>query len=240
MTITIPTAELVDTLAEALAFTPLDKDNYWHGVLIEWDGEALHVSAYDVLSGARISWIPGTGAEERADEEVDVPSFGGDDAPWRVFLSVPSVKEVVKTYKLAAKFAQVPLLLKVTPTGSALIVERSRDTGQSQHMGMWPSDPDRADKIPDVGGIAGLSDGPGVPLVGTTLSAFRLAAFAAAARHGVLVLTHGDPISLTAGDTFAGFLYPNGVNSAAASVRNSAAADLLRSGSGLHVADHGA
>lgn len=233
--ITIPTKELTAGLTEALAFAAPDKDAYWHGVLITWDGERLHFSATDTLSSARVTWIPGEGVESRINDkqEVTLPHFGGDDAPWKVFITLPSAKEVIKTFGLAAKLDLVPVTIKVTPTGSSLIVERSRETGQSQHLGMWPSDLDRAAKFPDIEETALIANDL-TPLNRVEFSAYRLAAFGSAARHGTLSLEftgHGQVVIGRAGNGFLGLIYPAGVTSAQATERS----NFLRHGSGVHV-----
>lgn len=233
--ITIPTAELTAALAEVLPFAAADKDAYWHGVLIQWDGDHLHFSATDTLSAARITWIPGEGVEADVpdDQPQGLPRFGGDDLPWRVFVSVPSAKEIISTYKLPAKHALVPLTIKITPTGSSLIVERSRETGQSQHLGMWPTDAERALKFPAVD-LVTQAAGPGLERDSIEFSAHRLAAFGAATRHGILRLDFtksGQPVVATAGHTFLGMIYPSGVSSSEANTNNSA---FLRHGSGVH------
>lgn len=238
MTITIPTYELVTGLAEALQFAAADKKAYWHGVLIAWDGDRLHFSGYDTLAGARISWSPGEGVESRAEEQEGraLPMFGGDDYRWSVFLSVPSAMEIIKTYKLPAKLGLVPLMLKCTPTGSSLIVERSRDTGQSQHLGMWPSDPDRAAKMPEIAAVAEISEEGDSKRPFFSVSPSRLGAFGAAARHGVMTMTFshaGSPIAARAGSTFVGFLYEAGERPV--SLPRSSDPSFLRDASGVHV-----
>jgi hypothetical protein len=236
MTITIPTGELVSALAEAIPFAAQDKDSYWHGVHLAWDGGRLHVSAVDTLIGGRISWTPGEGAESHvSDEQAQaIPRFGGDDEPWQVFISVPSAKEIVKTYKLPAKHELVPLMLKVTPTGSSLIVERSRETGQSQHLGMWPADLDKVARFPDIVTLTDHAEHVGGKREFAAVSAYRLAAFGGLGRHGLLTMTFADaslPISVRVGDTFRGFLYESSVSPAAA---QNIGSSFLRDATGVH------
>jgi hypothetical protein len=62
--ITIPTTELIGGLTDVLPIITDPKSDL-AGVVVEWDGEALHFTAYDVYSGATVLWIPGEGAARR-------------------------------------------------------------------------------------------------------------------------------------------------------------------------------
>lgn len=237
--ITIPTSELTDLLSEVVQFAAQDKDDFWHGVLLQWDGEALHASAYDTLSGARITWIPGEGAEAELDLDEDSGAmhtdlgWGGADDPWSVFISVPSAKEIVKTFKLPAKHRLVPVTLDASVRRTSLVAERTRETGQSHHLGMWPGDPDKAAKFPAIDVIVSKARAQGAQMeLGVHAAPRRLAAFAAAARHGVIEILHcrtPHPLTIQAGDTFTGFLYPQQVTSAAASATNLSAQEAVGS-----------
>jgi hypothetical protein len=204
--ITIPTCELVNLLGTAIGFAAQDKEQHWFGVQLSWDGDALSAAGYDTLSGGRLTWVPYEGAESNAEDAgTDSPFWGahGSEDPWRVFISVLAAKEIVKTFKLPAKHALTPVTIKVTMTGTSLIVERSRDTGHSQHLGMWPNDPDRAARFPDVAEIAqgSLASGLGKATDSVRFNPYRLAAFGALGDTLNLRFGFGsDPTAVTAGD----------------------------------------
>ena len=239
--ITVPTCELLRLLGTAIGFAAADKEQHWFGVQLSWDGDGLSAAGFDTLSGGRLTWVPYEGAESATNTEDDPlrPDWGSnqDDEQWQVFISVLAAKEIVKTFKLPAKHALTPVTIKVTPTGSSLIVERSRDTGHSQHLGMWPNDPDRAARFPDIAEVAQGSLVSGVGKITDTMkfNPYRLAAFGALSDTLTMRFGFGsDPTAVTAGDRFIGFIYPAGVTPGAAST--SAGSDLLRNGSGVLVA----
>lgn len=120
MTITIPTTELAGLISDALVFAPADKDDSLHGVLVTWDGQHLAAAGYDVLSGGESSWDPDDEAGEDDGDDGD-PSieWGADDdepAQWSVFLTYPDAKEIVKTFRLAAKFCRTPVYVDIQLT----------------------------------------------------------------------------------------------------------------------------
>lgn len=230
--ITIPTSELLGLITDVIGFAPASKDNPDCGILIEWDGvDALHAAAYDVLSAGRSTWVPGEGeeSEEQGDEAQDVARWGSDDTPWRVFISAEDAREIVKTFKLPAKFRLVPLLMKCTMNGGHLYIERTKDTGRTAHIAMFRSDSDRAAKFPDVCAIAREATDATEDTSGETFSPSRLAAFGAVRAHGVMHLTFGEagvPSAVTIGSRFIGFIYSASPESTTAGRNRHASASL--------------
>lgn len=238
--ITIPTAELVTVLSGALAFAPVVKTDQFRGVLLQWDGEALHVSGYDVLSGARVSWWDGAGRE--GDPESDTESeirYGGDDEPWRAFVAYDDVTDLVKTFKLPAKLWWVPVNVKVNSMGTRLIVERSPEHGKPEASMAVRCDIDTAAKFPDVHGIAGAVFGATYGLVSTIgFAPHRLAAYGSVAVGDSMTLTFGPegaPTAVRMGVRVVGFAYPAGTQRSAA--RTTQEFNLLRDGAGVHAGD---
>lgn len=237
--LTVPTVELTEGFADVIGLAPQSKEAAMRGVLVEWTGDELTFAAQDVLSGGVSSWVPGEGEEGR-DETGELIHWGGDDAPWRVFVDHDDAKQIMKNFKLASRYRLTPLTVKVNPTGSRLIVERSQDTGRRASLLMVPSDPESVRLFPDVRRIAqdaviGWADGaPGVAYSGA-----RLAAFGAVRAHGVTQLMFGAgkdrPTAVKIGARFTGFIYPDGAKVLPPPALGSAGSDLLRSGAGLHV-----
>jgi len=237
--ITIPTSELVTVLSGALAFAPVVKTDLMRGILIEWDGEALHASGYDVLSGARVSWWDGAGREGLGDEDDDTerPQYGGDDDPWRAFVAYDDVTDLLKTFKLAAKLWWVPVNLKVNMAVTRLIVERSPEWGKPEAVMVVRSDHDVTAKFPDVHQIVErvLSDAPGLH-DRIQFAPQRLAAYGAVQVGDVMTLTFGrdgDPTVVGMGSRVTGFAYPVGAQRS--EVRTKQEFNLLRDGSGVIV-----
>lgn len=219
MALTIPTAELTGLLTDVLAFAPVVKDDPNRGVLIEWDGETLYASAYDVLSGARSSWTPGEGQEgEVSENEAGYPEtslLGGDDPAWRAFVAYDDAKEIVKVFKLPAKRWWVPVTVKISPTGSRLTIERTGDLGPTEALLSARIDIDATAKFPGVQEIvdAAKDEHDARTLsYGETYSPYRLAAFGTVRSHGPLVLqfTPGPTVARMGDDRLIGFIWPNG------------------------------
>lgn len=242
MTITIPTNELVGLISDALVFAPADKDDSLHGVLVTWDGAKLAAAGYDVLSGGESSWNPDDEAGEDDGDDGD-PSieWGADDdepAQWSVFLTYPDAKEIVKTFRLAAKFCRTPVYvdIQLTPPRSGpgdedpaprLYVTRHRHpwcVAHSMHaQGL-------ADvKFPDVSVIVenalidagALADGE-IEYSTMFFNPARLGQFGMVRPHGlakVRYLGAERPTIVTVGTRVIGFVFPAGAGAATAAER---------------------
>lgn len=229
--ITIPTTELIGGIQDMLPIV-LDDKSSLAGLAIEWDGESLHFTAYDVFAAATVAWIPGEGAEgtdesQEFDQDED-PHFGGDDAPWRTWIYLDAAKEIVKLFKLPSKLWRTPVTLKCTPVGD-LLIERV-DSPRGNRELRVPGDPDKARReIPSVESIRNpLGLAVGHP---ESIGFFhaRLGAFGAARAHGTLTMAFfGDdnPVAITMGKRYAGFIYSTGA-------KNVRPFNLLRDGAGL-------
>lgn len=226
--ITIPTTELIGGIQDMLPHI-LDEKSELAGLVVEWDGEVLWFTAYDVYSGATVQWVPGEGAEGEVDEhEDDSIVWGGDDAPWRTWIWLPQAKEIVKLFKLPAKLWRTPVQIKCTPTGD-LIIERT-DSPRGNRELRVPGDPDKARKdVPDVRTIAAKTNVGGDLVGDMAFFHARLGAFGAARSHGTLTMCFGaagDPTGITMGARYAGFIYPSGA-------KNVRPYNFLRDGSGV-------
>lgn len=249
--LTIPTSELIGLLTDVLGFTPATKDDPRRGVLVEWDGEALHASAYDVLSAGRSTWVPGEGQESAIEDVTDAPmdligSWGGEDPAWKAFVTFDDVKTITTTFKVASKLWWIPLSVKISPTGGKLTVERSGEFGKPAALVTVRIDRDVTAKFPDVRAAWEnlQAGGAGLDSVHTiTFSPFRLAAFGTVRWHGVLVLEFAGKdgaVAASMGAEFIGFIFPADARRAEASTILSTTgdqrgSDFLRYGSGLHV-----
>jgi hypothetical protein len=243
--LTIPTSELIGLLTDVLGFTPVVKDDPRRGVLVEWDGETLHASAYDVLSAGRSSWAPGQGQEGDPRDDDVVIEWGGEDAPWKAFVTFDDVKDIIKSFKVAAKLWWLPLTVKISPTGSRLTVERSGEFGKPAALVTVRVDRDVTAKFPDVHMAWRVLQNAEVadPIGSVSFSPYRLAAFGTVRSHGVLDLEFAGEqgaVSASMGSRFVGFIFPAGARKAEASAILNVAGDLrgsdfLRYGSGLHV-----
>lgn len=212
--LTIPTSELIGLITDVIGFAPSAKDDPSNGILIEWDGDALSAAAYDVLSAGRSMWVPGDGEEGDLDDGDDSGAseirWGGDDSPWKVFISGADAREIVKTFKLPAKHRLVPLLVKCLPTACSLFVERTKETGRTAHLAMFTSDLDLAAKFPDVRAIATDAERYTAETPGEFYAAHRLAVFGSVRSHGLMHITFGAedfPSAVQIGARFRGFIY---------------------------------
>lgn len=241
--ITIPTSELVTVLSGALAFAPVVKTDQLRGIQIEWDGEALHASAYDVLSGARVSWWDGAGREGAGDDADDVSDlnihYGGDDAPWRAFVSYDDVTDLLKTFKVSAKLWWIPVNLKVNPMGTRLLAERTSGYGKPEATMAVKADLDVTHKFPDVKGICDyVLAGAHALRDQVQFAPHRLAAYGSVQVGEVMRLTFGvdgDPTIVQMGTRVVGFAHPIGAQRSEARARQEGPSSFLRSGAGVHV-----
>lgn len=208
--ITIPTAELIGCLTDVLPHVSDPKHGINPGVKIEWDGEALHFTVYDVYSGVSILWLPGEGAESEVDDsEDDSIVWGGGDSPWSTFLPYDTVKEIVKVFKLPSKLWRFPVNLKCSPTGDRLTIEREDGPRTGRFLQVF-ADPSVVSQFPDVRAIAYAEDGEYPAADAVVFSPYRLAAFGAGRPLGVLKLTlrgPDEPVGVMMGSRSAGFIY---------------------------------
>jgi hypothetical protein len=230
--ITIPTTELIGGITDVL---PILSDPKTGGIKINWDGECLHFTAYDIYSGGTVAWFPGEGAEGEFDDEegaVEI-DWGGDDSPWSVFIWADQAKEILKLFKLPAKLWRVPVTMKASPTGDRLIIERT-DSPRGERLLMLPTDNDHLNEIPDVANYAQDQDRSITAVTTATLAPARLGAFGAVRPHGLMTMLFGllsDPVEVRIGSRYAGFVYLAGA-------KNVHPYSLLRDGAGL-VTSHG-
>jgi hypothetical protein len=231
--ITIPTTELIGGISDVLPII-LDPKSDLAGLVVEWDGESLHFTAYDVFAAATVAWTPGEGAER--DDQIQTessdsgyePEWGGDDAPWRTWIWLDSAKEILKLFKLPAKLWRFPVTLKCSPTGDRLILERT-DSPRGDRLLTVPADPDKARReIPDVRAIAlGLKNTDAS--VCQSYFHSRLGAFGTARAHGTLTMFFGsenEPTAIMMGSRYRGFIYPT-------DAKHVRPFNLLRDGTGL-------
>lgn len=244
--ITIPTSELLGGINDVLP-TVLDPKSSLAGFALEWThnfgadvntDESLRFTAYDVRAGATVEWVPGEGeeAEVQGDQEDEVGdgdsiTWGGDAAPFRVFVTLADAKEIVKLFKLPAKLWRTPVTLEVSPIGSRLIIER-HDSALSERFLSVETYNHVLKELPDVRKIATSNDyAPAESLDALAYPNYRFAALAAARPHGIMRITPNgphEPTQVTMGARFHAFLYREG----AKVTRHS----FLRDATGLHVA----
>lgn len=227
--ITLPTTELIGGLNDVLPIIT-DPKSSLAGVVIEWTGDSLRFTAYDVFSGGSVEWIPGTGAEGSSDDE-DAPDidWGGNDDPWRTWIWLAQAKDVIKLFTLPAKFWRAPVSIKCTAVGD-LIVERV-DSPRGNRELRIPGDPDKArSDVPQVHEIARQIGQQGNQLLpGAAYNHQRLGAFGAVRLHGAMAMAFGQQGQATGvmiGTRYSGFIYPVG----SPSVRPF---NFLRDGSGV-------
>lgn len=226
--LTIPTTELVNCITETLAHVQDPKHSETAGIVLSWSGEALDFAAYDPLSGAEVTWVPGEGAEgDFDDENAEEIAWGGDDAPWRIFIVYADAKEIVKLFKLPAKFWRYPVKLKVNALGTKLTIERD-DMARGERLLVVSTYNDVLKRIPDIHTVAASAQGDGTRRE-VSLPGHRIAPFGLAARHGEMRLAlHGgdnEPVGVLVGSRVIGFVFLPG----------KAGFNMLRHGSGVHV-----
>jgi hypothetical protein len=236
MTITIPTAELIGLLTDVASFAPADKDDIYWGVQLEWGGrdvypngtdelgvriDELTASAYSTTSGARATWEPGTGREGEIDESGKAPAidtedvrWGGDDSPWRAFLSMSDVRDLIKLFKVPAKLWAYPLTLDVSATGDRLTVRRTAEFGKPAASMTVDTHTDRFGyegvKFPDVAAVVKEAREHTAPSDGEMFWAHQLGALGAVRGHDSLHITlpaEGYPSTLLMGERWQGFVY---------------------------------
>lgn len=212
--ITIPTTELIGCIAETLPHISDPKHSAYAGLVLSWDGEALRFAAFDVYSGAEVTWVPGEGAEGDLDEDSDQGediAWGGADDPWRIFITYADAKEIVKLFKLPTALWRFPVKLKVNAVGTKLTVERD-DMSRGERLLVLSTYNDTLKHIPSIEQVATQ-----ISRYQTTtyvdLPTARLAAFGAALRHGTTALFFGpsdEPVAVRIGSRVVGFVYRSG------------------------------
>lgn len=230
MTITIPTTELIGGLSDVLPIIT-DPKGSLAGVMVSWDGEALHFTAYDVYSGGTVEWVPGEGAEGATSEDDetpdDEPDWGGDDAAWRTWIWLAQAKEIVKLFNLPAKLWRTPVTMECSIGGDRLIIERMDGPRGYRNLTL-DADPSQLKHVADIAAIARSRQI--TAQVTLAFSPHRLAAFGGVRAHGVMAMELGgenDPVGVSIGTRYVGFIYPAG----AKGVRPF---NLLRDGAGVH------
>jgi hypothetical protein len=229
--ITISTGDLLGLLTDVMPLATDSKDSPQYGVLLEWDRANLRAHATNGgLTAGVSSWNPDDRAIYVAPDEfayVPGPSWDEQEPTWRVFIAMPDVAEIVKTFKLPAKFLWIPLNVKANDAGTVLVVERSREYGKTQHlMTVQPTGTEAA--VPDIDAMVEghLRHQLAVNRVGVW--GHRIAAFANASRRGPLDLTftNAGPVVVRVGDRFAGTLTAE---------KPERSASVLRDGAGVMV-----
>lgn len=231
--ITIPTTELIGGLSDVLPVIT-DPKSALAGVVVEWTGEALRFTTYDVYSGACVEWVPGEGAEgeigDGDEAEDDDIAWGGDDDPWRTWIWLDHAKDIVKLFKLPAKLWRFPVQIKCTVAGD-LMFERV-DSPRGNRELRIPGDLDKARRdVPDVTAIANAYDRTPTEHAAGRFNAARLGAFGAVRPHGLMQMEFGtvnEPVGVRIGSRFHGFIY-------FADAKNVRPYNSLRDGAGVHV-----
>lgn len=232
--ITIPTTELIGGLNDVLPIIS-DPKAELAGVQINWDGEELHFTTYDVHSGAIVSWLPGEGDERVGQIETEgpddgyEPEWGGDDAPWATWIRIEQAKEILKLFKLPAKLWRFPVTLKCSLSGDRLTVERT-DSPKGERLLSIPGAPDMLRKIPNVRTYCEDRGRTPASVLGATFNAARLGTFGSVRPHGLMTLIFGqenDPVEVKIGTRFAGFVFP-------ATTKSVPRFNLLRDGAGVY------
>jgi len=236
MTITIPTAELLGLFTDVAGFAPADKDDVYWGVQLQWGGgnseyptddrrDWLTASAYGTTAGAVATWEPGTGREGEIDPDdtengkkqaidLDDLTWGGSDAPWRAFLSMSDVRDLIKLFKVPAKLWAYPLTLDMSPTGDRLTVRRTAEFGKPAASMTVDTHGDRfgyeATRFPDVAAVVAEARENVAPTDGEVFWAHLLGALGGVRAHDSLHVTmpaEGHPSALLMGDRWQGFVY---------------------------------
>jgi hypothetical protein len=213
--ITIPTTELIGGLNDVLPIIT-DPKSSLAGVVIEWTGEKLVFTVYDVYSGGSVEWVPGEGAEGDIDEDDEgtlYVEWGGDDSPWRTWIWLAQAKDILKLFTLPAKLWRFPVNIKCSPTGDRLIFERE-DGPTAERLLTVPADPDKARKeIPDMAAIALAMDRVPADYAVARFNHQRLGAFGAVRPHGMMNMEFGglnDPVGVLIGSRYRGFIHFTG------------------------------
>lgn len=227
--ITIPTAELVDTLSDVIPMADPDVDlPEVNCVRLEWDGDQLHALATD-------RWVIGWSTWSPHDGEGST-SWGGVDSPWAATIPLEAAKYLVKVFKLPKAGAWTPLALEHINPG-ALRVQRHRDTGHSAVVAVVR---DVFEAFPDV--RAELSKHDVIePVAAVGVPAHDLARFAKVRPHGGMVLRFArELVHVGIGGRFVGSVIPSGsAVRLAAAPKVDGGGSVLRDGAGVLVSEPG-
>lgn len=235
----VPTGDLVGLLSDVLPFADPSKDSPNFGVLIEWDGEALHAHATDSLSAGISTWdldnIDRDLAEQAEQLGVHYGPTQESEPRWRVFVGLDDAKEIVKTFKLAFKFRGVPLHVKVNESRSRFMVERTRDTGKTEHVMSVQPVHEHEGTFPDLRAQIARAEQNVQPSTRIPVYGHRLAALEHAGRHGVIeqipiAFADSELVVVRAGEAFVGFVTPENKQARRLADKQS---DVLRNGSGV-------
>lgn len=209
----VPTGEFVGILSDVIPLSTESKDAPHYGLLLEWNGHQLSAHASDSLSAGVSTYDPDDPTDFDTDVNTEHVNYGPtseDEPPWKVFLSLDDAKETVKTFKLAWKFRAVPLNIKVNAMGNRLIIERTRDTGKTEHvMSMQPTGAHLSFK--DIRAEVRKLMNHLEPKLHCVVWGHRLAAFEHASRRGpvALVFSVGNqPVVVKVGNRFVGYVTP--------------------------------
>jgi hypothetical protein len=216
MSITIPTTELIGCIEDVLPIVSNPKGAY-AGVKIEWDGESLHFTAFDVYSGGSVVWTPGEGAEGDIDAgpdgEVGDPGdvdWGGEDDPWRVWIWHAQAKEILKLFKLPAKLWRFPVKIGVSGVAMGELVIEREDGPRTGRVLSLATENKTLVNIPDVRAIALAEDRTVVGHEGFRFAHQRLGSFGTVRLHGRMLLDFGalsEPVGVRIGTRYTGFIY---------------------------------
>jgi len=115
--LSIPTGELVGTIADVLPFASQDKElPAINAVRVEWDGDRLHAFATDRFVAAWSRWHPGddpTADHKEGAQDGLFDDWGSADKPWSFVIPQPDAAEIVKIFKLPTKVDRHPLEVDV-------------------------------------------------------------------------------------------------------------------------------
>lgn len=151
--ITIPTFDLLGMSRDALLFTAPAKDfPELARIRYHWDGQTLHVTATNVLTGCHVTWNPAADDWDGHDP-WEGTAWGGADDPWTVVIDTDAAKHMIGSLKVSPKLARAPLTVEFDR--AHLVVKRSPDTGLPQvanrYTGSLDDFPDVQARIADIG-----------------------------------------------------------------------------------------
>ncbi len=205
--LTIPTTDLLGTIADAANFVSHHKDDEQRRcVELRWDGELFHASAHSGIHLGISSWSPDDRPDADVQDELEVV-LGSDDPPWSCVLTLDDVKHLLATAKPVKGLEYVPLF--VDWDGRFLTVTRAK---QARLPGLKLSYDGQEFAFPDLREIvvkaaASLEEVKEILFNPTYLSAFG----AVRQRGGYLKLTFGGADGTTIGEVgsrFVGAIQP--------------------------------
>lgn len=212
-TLTIPTAELVGTLADVVPFASTDTDlETLNAVHLEWDGERLHAYGTDLYASGWSTWHPEHEPLGPPAQDDLLTHWGtGDDTPWETTLALADAIEITKVFKLPAKEGRIPL--SMTVGDDRILVRRARELGHSALMLEFGTRGDVT--FPPVRDHVAASERFATATREIRLDSKRLAQFARVRNHGPFVLyLAGEeyPALVRIGTRFTGLIHPEGTD----------------------------